>query len=97
MIGRTENNMNAILEDLYYGKSYPCERINPATPKYRELTHLLDAEMAALREKLSPEELARLNRAEDHQAELSNIEHFFAFKEGLRFGILLLGELLRDN
>lgn len=47
--------MNAILENLYYGELHPYEHIDPDTPKYRELERLWDAEMTALREKLSPE------------------------------------------
>ena len=89
--------MNTILEDLYYGEFQPCERINPDTPQYRELERLWEAEMGAIREKLSSEQIARLNQAEDYQAKLRNIELFFAFKEGLRFGVLLLCGLLRDN
>lgn len=89
--------MESIIRQLYNGQVYPAEDINPNDPKHREASEKYNEELEKLKEKLSPECIELLEKVQGHESEITEMDMFYGFKEGLRIGILMMYELLGNN
>lgn len=85
--------MKTILYQLYHGKICPFENNAPREPEYRENNRKIGEELEIIKKKLSPEDIARLDKIEGYQAEMSDMEAVCAFQAGLKLGLMLMYEM----
>lgn len=89
--------MNILLKKLYNGQYYPSINNNSNDEKHQEVSAKIEEGLEALKQKLSPEDIIILESVEEYEAEVLDIEMFYAFKEGLRLGIFMVHELLCEK
>ena len=89
--------MKDIIRQLYDGEIYPAEDIRPTDPQYFIAGDKLHKEMEILKQRLSPEDLERLERMRDYQGDMCDIDAFDSFKHGFTLGALIMCELLMDG
>ena len=86
--------MNPILEELYYGRLYPFERIIPRAPGYHPVNQKISDLQEALEEKLPAEDYQALEELLDLGCDSSVMEAYASFEYGFKLGVLLMMEVL---
>lgn len=89
--------MFSVLEELYYGKINPCERIMADTEKenaFRELQHKLTPIEKQLETVLSEQQLTQFHAFCNIQSELTRMEQESLFISAFCLGARLMTEVL---
>ena len=79
-----------IIEDLYYGRISPYEMSISAAPEYQKLKALADRNEDLLRESLSDEQKALLDKLIESVTDISSISERDMFIAGFRLGMKLM-------
>ncbi|MCC3380757.1 DUF6809 family protein [Paenibacillus farraposensis] len=83
----------SILEDLYYGKWYPSERVKPKNPEL-ELTHQkISASMETLKTRLSEQYYKLVEERSDFNDVLISIFSASDYISGYKMGALMILEI----
>ena len=88
--------MNTI-QDLYFGRISPYEMNISATPEYQKLKTLADRNENLLRESLSDEQKEMLEKLIETVTDISSISERDMFIAGLRLGVKLMIEVMKDE
>ena len=86
-----------IIEDLYYGRISPYEMSISAAPEYQKLKALADRNEDLLRESLSDEQKALLDKLIETVTDISSISERDMFINGFRLGVKLMIEVMKDE
>ena len=86
-----------IIEDLYYGRIAPYEMSISATPEYQKLKVLADRNEDLLRESLSDEQRELLEKLIETVTDISSISERDMFIAGLRLGMKLMMDVMKDK
>lgn len=89
--------MNNILKQLYNGDIYPAEAIVSTDPKYRPTHKKISEEREYLKQKLSPEDAARLNELDGLYLDSVSMNSFAGFSYGFKLAVQLMYELFRED
>ena len=81
--------MKSIIEELYYGKLHPEERIVPTDSEYRSLNRKISKMMEEARERLSEKDFATLEQILDLTSDSGSMVTSASFVEGFRIGALV--------
>jgi len=87
----------SILQQLYDGKIYPSENINPDTLKYNEAAKALSEETEYLMKILSGDALKRFQKINTLQCETLSTELYESFAHGFRLSTALMAESLHNT
>ena len=90
------NNMNTI-QDLYYGRISPYEMSISTAPEYQKLIALADKNEDLLRETLSDEQKALLDKLTEYITDISSISERDMFIAGFRLGMKLMIDVMKDE
>ncbi|SFR11104.1 MULTISPECIES: DUF6809 family protein [unclassified Paenibacillus] len=83
----------SILEDLYYGKWYPSDRIKPKNPEL-ELTHQkISASMETLKARLPEQDYKLIEELSDLNDVLISILSASDYISGYKTGVLMMLEI----
>lgn len=86
-----------IIEDLYYGRISPYEMSISVTPEYQKLKALADRNEDLLRESLSDEQKALLEKLIESVTDISSISERDMFINGVRLGMKLMMDVMTDE
>jgi hypothetical protein len=86
--------MKSILEELYYGRIHPFERIVPQDPEYHSLNRKISGIRQTWREKLPAEDYRALEEFLDLYCDSSVLEACASFGYGFKLGALIMLEVL---
>lgn len=87
----------SLLEDLYYGKICPSERICSNDPEYSQNSKLISERMHFLKTKLSPEDFTMIEEAMDLNSILISVSSASAYTLGFRMGAAMIIEVLEHK
>ena len=88
--------MNTI-QDLYYGRISPYEMSISTTPEYQKLKALAGKNEDLLRETLSDEQSALLDKLIESFTDISSISERDMFIAGFRLGMKLMIDVMKDE
>ena len=88
--------MNTI-QDLYYGRISPYEMSISTTPEYQKLKALAGKNEDLLRETLSDEQSALLEKLTESITDISSISERDMFIAGFRLGMKLMIDVMKDE
>ena len=88
--------MNTI-QDLYYGRISPYEMSISTAPEYQKLIALADKNEDLLRETLSDEQKALLDKLTEYITDISSISERDMFIAGFRLGMKLMIDVMKDE
>ena len=88
--------MNTI-QDLYYGRISPYEMSISTTPEYQKLKALAVKNEDLLRETLSDEQSALLDKLIESFTDISSISERDMFIAGFRLGMKLMIDVMKDE
>ena len=88
--------MNTI-QDLYYGRISPYEISISTTPEYQKLKALAGKNEDLLRETLSDEQSALLDKLIESFTDISSISERDMFIAGFRLGMKLMIDVMKDE
>ena len=86
-----------IIEDLYYGRISPYEMSISATPEYQKLKSIADRNEDLLRETLSDEQKALLDKLTEYITDISSISERDMFIAGFRLSMKLMIDVMKDE
>jgi hypothetical protein len=86
-----------IIEDLYYGRISPYEMSISAASEYQKLKALADRNEDLLRESLSDEQKALLEKLIESVTDISSISERDMFINGVRLGMKLMMDVMTDE
>lgn len=89
--------MNDILDRLYSGAIYPAEQIVPADPKFRPTHKKISEEREYLKQKLSPEDAARLEEINDLYLDSVSMNCYAGFTYGFKLAVRLMCESFSEG
>ena len=79
-----------ILEDLYFGKISPWERLCPKNKEYTEVNQKISKIKDHFEETLSPEDTKRFEELQDLLCESGEIEDIALFESAFSMGALMM-------
>lgn len=88
------NKRDSIISQLYNGQIYPVERICPNVPEYQEYNANRNKTLELLKAKFGSECTTLLEKLEELESDIMDLETLAGFKEGLRLGLLMMYELI---
>ena len=88
--------MNTI-QDLYYGRISPYEMSISTTPEYQKLKALAVKNEDLLRETLSDEQSALLDKLIESFTDISSISERDMFINGFQLGMKLMIDVMKDD
>ena len=84
----------SFMEALYYGEIRPFEYETKHSPEYDAAEADIEEAKTYLKGRLSPEDAEHLDDLEDLYNHFSTFENVDCFAHGLRFGILLMMDVM---
>ncbi|WP_216857267.1 DUF6809 family protein [Paenibacillus tritici] len=87
----------SLLEDLYYGKFCPSERMYGSDPEYARNSKVISEQMDILKAKLSPEDFTLIEEALDLTDIQISISSASDYTLGFRMGAAMLIEVFEDK
>ena len=88
--------MNTI-QDLYYGRISPYKMSISTAPEYQKLKALADKNEDLLRETLSDEQKALLEKLTECITDISSISERDMFMTGIRLGMKLMIDVMKND
>lgn len=88
---------NTMLHDIFFGRILPRERGCCTDPEYTALNRKIEEERNFLKSRLSPEDAERLEELGELYTRAAGFENAYFFADGLRFGALLMMDVLRPD
>ena len=85
------------IQDLYYGRISPYEMSISTAPEYQKLKALADKNEDLLRETLSDEQKALLEKLTECITDISSISERDMFMTGFRLGMKLMIDVMKDE
>ena len=85
------------IQDLYYGRISPYEMSISTTPEYQKLKALAGKNEDLLRETLSDEQSALLDKLIESFTDISSISERDMFIAGFRLGMKLMIDVMKDE
>ncbi len=89
--------MRKILEDFFYGKLYPYEKVVPQKPEYLNTHNKISEIEETLKSKMQAEDYKLIERIECLFGESSTLYGESCFSYGFKIGILLMCEVFSDK
>nr|WP_202404165.1 MULTISPECIES: DUF6809 family protein [unclassified Paenibacillus] len=83
----------SILEDLYYGKCNPSERVKPKDPEFELVSQKISKTMESLKIKIPEHEYKLIEELSDLHDNLISILSASAYIDGYKMGALMMVEL----
>ncbi|MGG4217973.1 DUF6809 family protein [Paenibacillus jamilae] len=87
----------SILEDLYYGKWYPSERIKPKNPELELVHQKISDSMKALKVRLSEQDYESIEELSDLHDVLISILSASDYISGYKAGALTIIEIINGK
>ena len=85
------------IQDLYYGRISPYEMSISTTPEYQKLKALAGKNEDLLRETLSDEQSALLDKLIESFTDISSISERDMFINGFQLGMKLMIDVMKDD
>lgn len=89
--------MSNILDQLYSGEIYPAEQIVSTDPEYRPTHKKISEGREYLKQKLSPEDAARLEELDGLYLESISMNCYAGFSCGFKLAVQLMCESLSED
>lgn len=89
--------MKSVINRLYSGELFPAEQIVPTGEEYKKLTDRISSECRYLKEKMSDEDIKRLDLLDKMYSEECFMENKAGFVYGFKLGVQLMCETLMKD